>query len=468
MKSSQKKFDVATAKKLIASYAEKVVFYMKDNQMLKSQIEDLKTTLAINKKMLYSNITRNPSIHANKILGELKNENNRLSSLLSESKQKNAELEKKNYKLQEDLNEKVFYFSDLLEQNKQTLFVEQNKLIEKENIIIHLKKELEKYYRGDYISTKELLIGDPDTLNTEINNELCESRELIAKYTLLLMEERKKNLDLEKKLKVLNEYIENKKKGKKIEENFETITMLNYLLTPSSSSSSSSSENEKKENPNQTLVEIDNNLDSPFMHLPKKITQKKYLFTEISEGNNLSVTNSKLNKTMTIPKLDFSLVMTKYQPVKKINIIETESHSHQSNDEYIDKLKFQIKFYKNYAIKYKKRVDDLNKIITMFKNHIKRNSKEIITTETTTTEENKFHLNKKSDIIVSEINDNTSKEYCDSMMNNVSMVFEEEIGIEEVFNPEEEFNYMIKEYNHDQSINDINNNKNSTVDNIPQ
>ena len=66
--------------------------------------------------------------------------------------------------------------------------MEQNKLIEKENIIIHLKKELEKYYRGDYISTKELLIGDPDTLNTEINNELCESRELIAKYTLLLME----------------------------------------------------------------------------------------------------------------------------------------------------------------------------------------------------------------------------------------------------------------------------------------
>ena len=54
------------------------------------------------------------------------------------------------------------------------------------------------------------------------------------------------------------------------------------------------------------------------------------------------------------------------------------------------------------------------------------------------------------------------------MMNNVSMVFEEEIGIEEVFNPEEELNDMIKKYNHDQSINDTNNNKNSTVDNIPQ
>lgn len=423
MKSFQKKFDAATAKKLIASYAEKVVFYMKDNQMLKSQVEDLKTTLAINKKMLYGNIIRNPSNHANKILGELKNENNRLSTLLSEAKQKYAELEKKNYKLQGDLNEKIFYFSDLIEQNKQTIFVKENKLIEKENIILHLKKELEKYYRGDYISTKELLIGDPDILNTEINNELCESRELISKYTLLLMEEKKKNFGLEKKIKILNDYIENKKKGKKIEENFENITLLNYLPTPSSSSSSSSSENEKKENSNHTLVEIDNNLDSPFIHLPKKITQKKYLFNEISEGNNLSITDSKLNKTMTIPKLDFSLVMAKYQPVKKINIIETEIHSHQSNDEYIDKLKFQIKFYKNYAIKYKKRVEELNKIIVMFKKHIKSNSKEIITTETTTTEENKFQPNKKSDIIVSEISDDMSKEYCDSMMNNVSMVF---------------------------------------------
>ena len=45
------KFDVATAKMLLASYAEKVVFYMKDNQLLKTQVEDLKTTLEINKNM---------------------------------------------------------------------------------------------------------------------------------------------------------------------------------------------------------------------------------------------------------------------------------------------------------------------------------------------------------------------------------------------------------------------------------
>ena len=72
---------------------------------------------------------------------------------------------------------------------------------------------MEKYYRGDYISTKELLIGDPDTINTEINNELCESRELVSKYTVLLMEERKKTGELEKKIEKFKEYIENKKKG---------------------------------------------------------------------------------------------------------------------------------------------------------------------------------------------------------------------------------------------------------------
>ena len=83
------KFDVATAKKLLASYAEKVVFYMKDNQLLKTQVEDLKTTLEINKKMLYNNIAKNSANHSNKIFTELKNENNRLSQLLSESKKEN-------------------------------------------------------------------------------------------------------------------------------------------------------------------------------------------------------------------------------------------------------------------------------------------------------------------------------------------------------------------------------------------
>ena len=418
------KFDVATAKKLLASYAEKVVFYMKDNQLLKTQVEDLKTTLEINKKMLYNNIAKNSANHSNKIFTELKNENNRLSQLLSESKKENNTLQKKNYKLQDELNEKIQYYKGIIEENNKKSFIDQNKIIEKESIIQQLKKELEKYYRGDYISTKELLIGDPDTINTEINNELCESRELVSKYTVLLMEERKKTGELEKKIEKFKEYIENKKKGKKISQTFENIEMLDYILTPSSSSS----EEEGKDNDkisSHTQVEVNDNLDSPLLNFPPKISQKKYLFSEISNNNSL------VNNSMIIPKLDFSIVMTKYAPIRKINVVNTEVHSTKSSDEYIDKLKFQIKFYKNYADKYKKKLQDLNNIIAMFKQHLKRKSKDIIVTPETmmTTDKKKI--------------DNSN--ICESMINNVSMVIDDEK--EETFNPEEEFNYIIKEYN---------------------
>jgi hypothetical protein len=51
----QKKFDIPTAKKLLSTYAEKVNFYMKENQLLKIELEDAKTTLEINKQILYKN-----------------------------------------------------------------------------------------------------------------------------------------------------------------------------------------------------------------------------------------------------------------------------------------------------------------------------------------------------------------------------------------------------------------------------
>lgn len=76
------------------SYAEKVVFYMKDNQHLQSQFEDLQTTLAINKEMLYSNIlSKNPS--QTQMINDFLTENNRLSTLLSISQEEKLKLEKK-------------------------------------------------------------------------------------------------------------------------------------------------------------------------------------------------------------------------------------------------------------------------------------------------------------------------------------------------------------------------------------
>lgn len=67
---------------------------MKDNQHLQSKFEDLQTTLAINKEMLYSNIlSKNPS--QTQMINEFLTENDRLSTLLSISQEEKLKLEKK-------------------------------------------------------------------------------------------------------------------------------------------------------------------------------------------------------------------------------------------------------------------------------------------------------------------------------------------------------------------------------------
>ena len=72
------------------------------------------------------------------------------------------------------------------------VFLNDNTLKEKESIILQLKKELDKYYREDFNSIKELIICDPDKTKIEMNNELIETRELIGKYTTLLQREKRK------------------------------------------------------------------------------------------------------------------------------------------------------------------------------------------------------------------------------------------------------------------------------------
>lgn len=77
---NKKKFDSTTAKKIINEYADKINFYMKENTSLKSQIEDMKITLNINKELIIKYISR--SIDNNDqqgIIIDLKNENSRLT-----------------------------------------------------------------------------------------------------------------------------------------------------------------------------------------------------------------------------------------------------------------------------------------------------------------------------------------------------------------------------------------------------
>lgn len=62
------------------SYAQKVNYYMKDNQILRQQLVDVKTTLEINKTLLYEQMGLKLKEKGKNILKELKSENIKLTS----------------------------------------------------------------------------------------------------------------------------------------------------------------------------------------------------------------------------------------------------------------------------------------------------------------------------------------------------------------------------------------------------
>ncbi len=75
----KKKFDALTAKKIISEYADKINFYMKQNEVLKAQLDDMVTTLNINKTILYEQLLDNSqSKDFISVLTQLKSENDRI------------------------------------------------------------------------------------------------------------------------------------------------------------------------------------------------------------------------------------------------------------------------------------------------------------------------------------------------------------------------------------------------------
>jgi len=404
----QKKFDISTAKKLLSLYAEKVNYYMKENKILQMELNDTKTSLEINKEILYKQLNKGVKEKEKKVLIKLKEENDRLNKKNSELYKNKIELEKKLYSIQQQLDEALMKNQEFLDYQNTERFLMENKIKEKDNLIFQLKKEINKYYKEDFNSTKELIICDPDKVNIEMNNELCETRELIGKYSRIIHDEKRKSEFQEKQIEKLNNKILVLKKKKKIKEKMENIQLFDYILTSSESEENS--------------VKSDNasSLESPIIKFPEKIKQPKYLATDMSDyGQN-------------VPKLDFTKLLTKYQPLKQIEVVEGIKKSNRSNEEYLEKLKFQLKIYKNYIIKYKKKNKELKKLVLMIKQHY-INLKNSINNSNSTKDTNKKKIPENS----SENNNDLN-----SMNANTSQIDIESSNIEE-----SDFNYIIKEYN---------------------
>ena len=413
-----KKFDIETAKKLLTIYAENVNYYLRENQFLKTQLEDNQTSLELNKELLFKELNR--KFGESNIIESLKKENERISKIIQKLYMENFELEKKYLAIKEKLDNILIEKNNIFDIQSTEIFKLKNKLIEKDNIIKNLNKELNKYSRDEDI-IKEIIIIDPDKNNVEINNELVETRQLLNKYTQLLHKEKQKNNIQEKKISSLLERIDDLKKKRKIKERMENIEMFDYILSSSSIS---------EENSNQN-----HSLESPVIKFPEKIKQKKCLTTDIH------------NYKKKPPKLDFSkLLIEKYPPLKQIKVIDGTKESPNNNDnEYIEKIKFQLKFFKNSNQELQKQNNDLKKIVSVLKtNYINlKNSIIYNSNSTQETEKEKYNIlkiNHINNLLIKKNNKNDKD-------GNLSMeVNSSQIDIDSICEGSD-FNYVIKEHN---------------------
>ncbi len=365
-----------SSQKLISEYGEKLILYMKENKNLKTQIKDLKITLSINKEMLNNqikNLSVNPDSknQMSEIISSLQKENNQITERNNKLYNDNLNLEKKICLLNQEIKEKIKNYDEQIKESNNKIFILSNKLIEKDNIIKQYKNELSNIYKEDF-NIETFICTNPSKFNLELNNELCEARQIIIKYSHLFNDSQKLISQLNTKIISLKEMIQNIKDGKRIKRNLENIENFGYILTEDSNESENNDFKsfyieDDKGNIIEEIELDENNCDSPLVQLPNKIKNFRYLTTTTSNE-------------VIIPKLDLSTIIKKYKPIEKKEKYEKKkdkenlssiilTNNYIDDRDYIDKLKFQLKFYKNIINKYKQKLKEQKKIISMLKKH---------------------------------------------------------------------------------------------------
>ena len=438
MKNKKKK--QSSAQKIISEYAEKIIFYMKENKFLKEQLNDLRISLSINKEMLNNQI-KHISIQSasnsqiSEIIKSLQNENIQITNRNMELYNDNLNLEKQLYKSQQNLNEKIENYEEKIKDLNNQIFVLSNQIKEKNNEIIHYKNEIIKLFKDDY-DTIVYICPTLNKFNIEMNNELCEARQVIIKYSHLLNDANKLINELNSKNVSLKEMIQNIKDGKRIKRNLENIEDFGYILTDDSNESNENIKSFYSDNDNYDIIEDiekdeDNSdcFDSPLVQVKNKIKHTRYLTTTTS--NDIQV-----------PKLDLSTIIKKYKPIEKKNGFEKKDFNYYSSihnllddRDYIDKLQFKLKYYKNLINKNKKKFKQQKQIISMLKAQCLKVYNNINTTNCSTsyTKMNNFPISNET-----RINTNLNGY---SMENNISF------SMESAYEDDNELNIIINEVN---------------------
>ena len=200
-----KNIETTTVLKLLNSYAESYKLLENENKSLKHYISDLKTNLKVSKQIIDSFISKNSENKYKKIISNLQNENKMNSKT-------NEELTKKNFTLEKTINNLKQININLKDENDDLntkLFIVEESLIKKENIINSQKKGLIK---------NQILVLNPNkaivklndelltykTIHEKISKNLIKNNEKIDKYEALIatLETEKEQLKTQNKIQL--------------------------------------------------------------------------------------------------------------------------------------------------------------------------------------------------------------------------------------------------------------------------
>ena len=180
-----------TALKLINKYADSFNLIKEENKQLKIQIEDLKSNLKINKSIIEGFFSKlNSKEKESSIISQIKKEN---LNLYNQNEQLRKKIEDLNAKIninQQNYLESTIQIKEENEHLKTKLFMMEQVLQKKDNIINRNKKKLSLYKNGFIYNQKEIYVTNPSKLINDINNELLTYKDMYSKNIELLKDSR--------------------------------------------------------------------------------------------------------------------------------------------------------------------------------------------------------------------------------------------------------------------------------------
>ena len=333
-----------TALKLLNKYADNFNSLKEENALLKLQIQDLNSNLKINKSIIDGFFSKlNPKEKESSMISNIKQENYNLYNQIELLQKKNSELSQKLQINQQNFIEATMKIREDNERFKTKIFMLEQVLEKKENL---LNKSKKKIYKNNFFNQKEIYVTNPSKLINEINNELIiykeksKKNEQIIKDTRLVVDKYEDQImELQEENQLLRqEYRMHIFSTNKERETLMTEIQKERIQLRSVTEDKTKYRNNKKNNGND-VYDIDNKIK---INKSSKNSNKKSL------KNNLKIVNDnmkdkdkgKLEKIKDIITTHGKYLFTdpnrlkKNEDLRKKNFIYGENDIEKFNDNY--------------------------------------------------------------------------------------------------------------------------------------